>query len=200
MEGIQQDLLHLLNESTPQHLQIYFLKDRETLTSYTGFPANGYTDTEKGIIYFVDKAPFHLALRHEMMHALSWRLWAPPKGYWLSEGIAVFASGTCGGYPLHALAQTIQEEGKLTSFQNLTDTFDFKAVEPSLQTASMVKYIYDKYGVAKLKRFWQTGWQNARQIIGISPDELQKRWIDYIKQPEYHITVNWDSIHTSGCE
>lgn len=200
LEHAQSELLHLLNESAPQRLAVYFLKDRETLTAYTGFPANGYTDTERGIIYFVDKAPFHLAFRHEIMHALSWRLWGPAQAYWLSEGIAVFASGNCGGYPFHALAQAIQQEGKLASFQYLSDTFDFKAVEPSLQSASMVQYIFDNYGVAGVKELWKTGWQNAQQTIGISPDELQKRWLNAIGQPTNHVSIDWSNIHTSGCE
>lgn len=200
LEQIQSELLRLLNEGTPRRLQVYFLKDRETLTSYTGFPANGYTDTEKGVLYFVDKAPFHLAFRHEMMHALSWRLWGRPQGYWLSEGIAVFAAGNCGGYSLHALAGAIQQKGKLVPFENLTDTFDFKAIEPSLQGASMVKYLYDRYGVAALKSIWKTGWQGVKPVTGVSPAELQRRWLAFIGQPEYRTSVNWNNIAASGCE
>lgn len=200
LEQTQGELLHLLHEDSPQHLQLFFLKDRETLTAYTAFPANGYTDTDKGIIYFVDKEPFHLAFRHEMMHALSWRLWGPPHGYWLSEGIAVFASGGCGGYPLHTLAREIQREGKLVPFENLTDTFDFKAIEPSVQGASMVQYIYDTYGVAALKRIWKEGWQSTQRATGISPDELQRGWLSCISQPQYRRAVDWSVIHASGCE
>lgn len=200
LEQTQDELLRLLHESARQRLQLYFLKDRETLTAYTGFPANGYTDTEKGIVYFVDKAPFHLAFRHELMHALSWRLWGPPKGYWLSEGLAVFASGTCGGYSLHSLARAIREAGKFTAFQNLTDTFDFKAVEPSLQGASMVKYIYDTYGVNTLKNIWQNGLPNERKFTGISLDELQRGWLAHINRPGYRTAIDWNNIHASGCE
>ncbi len=200
LENTQKELLRLLNETTPQRLQVYFLKDRETLTSYTGFPANGYTNTEKGVIYFVDKAPFHLAFRHEMMHALSWRLWGPPKGYWLSEGIAVFASGSCAGYPLHALAGTVQRGGKFLPFENMVDSFDFKSLEPSLQSASMVQYIYDKYGIAALKGFWTHGWQNAQQVIAVAPQELQRKWLNTIQQPAFYIPVEWDKILASGCE
>ena len=98
MENIQQQLLELLNEKEVQKLELYFLKDRETLKSYTGYAAKGYTDTQKGILYFLDRAPYHLPLKHETMHELSWRLWGMPKEYWISEGLAVFANGNCSGW------------------------------------------------------------------------------------------------------
>lgn len=200
LEQTQSELLHLLKEDSPQRLQLYFLKDRKTLTSYTGFPANGYTDTENGIIYFVDKAPFHLAFRHEMMHALSWRLWGPPHGYWLSEGLAVFASKGCGGYPLHTLARAIQQEGKLTPFENMKDTFDFRAIEPSLQSASMVQYLYETYGLAALKSVWKAGWKKAEQAIGVPAGKLERGWLACIRQPKYSAVVRWSDLRTSGCE
>jgi len=200
LEIIQHELLSILKESELQYLEVYFLKDRETLTSYTGFPANGYTNTEKGIIYFVDKELFHLALRHESMHALSWRLWGIPKGLWLSEGIAVFASRNCAGYDLHSLAHAIRKQNKIVSFKSLTDTFDFRSLEPSLQSASFVLFIYDTYGVAALKKFWQNGLQDANNIISISATELEKKWREYIDQEKYEADINWDKIKRSGCE
>jgi hypothetical protein len=200
LEQIQKELLITLKETKWLKLKVYFLKDRETLTSYTNFPANGYTDTEKGIIYFVDKAPFHLALRHEMMHALSWRLWGVPKGHWLSEGIAVFASGHCGGYSLHTLASAINGQNRLVSFKTLEDDFDFRSPEPSLQSASLVKYIYDNYGVAALKSLWQKGWQDAINSTGMPASVLEEKWKDHISQKKYKAVVDWNKIKESGCE
>ena len=200
IEIIQQELLSILKESEPQYLEVYFLKDRETLTSYTGFPAKGYTDTEKGIIYFVDKEPFHLAFRHELMHALSWRLWGNPKGFWLSEGIAVFASRNCAGYDLHALAHAVSKQNKIVSFKSLTETFDFRSLEPSLQSASFVQYIYDNYGITALKKFWQSGLKNSNNIIDVSAIELEKRWRKYIDQEKFETDIDWDKIKQSGCE
>ena len=200
MEGIQQELLTKLNETERQTLVVYFLKDRETLTSYTGFPANGYTDTNKGIIYFVDKDPFHLPLRHETMHALSWRLWGTPNSYWLSEGLAVYASGGCGTYNLHALAQAIKKQGKLISFKSLGENFDFSALEPSLQAASMVKFIYENYGVVALKHIWKNGVRNTAPGLNISAEELERRWRAHIEQAQFDIDVSLKNIKAYGCE
>ncbi|HEX2607491.1 MAG TPA: hypothetical protein VHK91_08930 [Flavisolibacter sp.] len=200
LEVILKEELAFLKEDQAPFLQVYFLKDRETLTSYTGFPANGYTDTEKGILYFVDKEPFHLALRHELMHALSWRFWGPPKGYWLSEGIAVTASRTCGGYSVHELSHAIQQQGKIVPFQTLADTFDFRALEPSLQSASLVTYIHERFGIAALKGFWQQGLGASEKITGISSQDLERQWLDYIRQDRFQKKVNWKGIRESGCE
>jgi hypothetical protein len=200
IETIQHELLALLQEQEAQNLEVYFLKDRETLTSYTGFPAKGYTNTNKGIIYFVDKDPFHLAFRHELMHALTWRLWGPPKGYWLSEGIAVFASRKCAGYGLHTLANAISRQNKVVAFQNLTDAFDFQSPEPSFQSASLVQYIYDNYGITALKAFWQNGLKNAATIIGLSPSKLEKRWKEFVDQEKFKADINWGVIKANGCE
>ena len=199
MEHIQKEILALLQESSPQKLQLYFLKDRQTLTSYTGYSANGYTDTEKGILYFVDKDPFHLPLKHETTHALSWRLWGTPKEYWISEGLAVFAGNHCGNYPLHALAYALHREGKLVPFQNLVDSFDFRALEPSLQAASVVQYIYETYGVVALKAFWQKGWQASDAIVGLPATTLEQQWKAWIVQQKFNAAVNWQKIKTHGC-
>ncbi len=200
MEVIQQELLAMLNETERQRLLVYFLKDRETLASYTGFPAKGYTDTKNGIIYFVDRDPFHVALRHETMHALSWRLWGPPNSYWLSEGLAVYASGTCGNYHLHALAHALNKQGKIISFKNLTENFDFRALEPSLQAASMVKFIYENYGVSALKHFWQSKGGNSVPGMGVSAGELERKWKRHIEQAQFNSEVDFNRIKENGCE
>lgn len=200
MDAIQQELLTLLNETEKQRLVIFLLKDKQTLTSYTGFPANGYTDTQKGIIYFVDKEPFHLALRHETMHALSWRLWGVPNTYWLSEGLAVYASGNCGNYHLHSLAHALNKQGKITDIKSLTQNFDFRALEPSLQAASMVKFIYEEYGVSTLKYYWKNGFSDTSDGIKLSIQELKKNWKNHIAQEKFNTRVELDSIKESGCE
>lgn len=194
MEAIQTELLQIL-QGRAMNLRVFFLKDRETLTSYTGFPANGYTDTEKGIIYFVDKDPFHLALRHELMHALSWKLWGPAKTYWISEGLAVFASRTCGGYSLHALAHDISRRKNIVSFDSLENNFDFKSLEPSLQSASFVKFVYEQYGLTALKNIWQ---QDRNKHIDMR--RLEAEWKLYIDRNEFETTIDWSGIHRSGCE
>lgn len=200
MEAIQQELLIMLNETERQKLIIYFLKDRQTLSAYTGFPANGYTNTGQGIIYFVDKDPFHLALRHETMHALSWRLWGPPSSYWLSEGLAVYASGKCGNYPLHTLSHNISEQGKLAAFKSLTENFDFRALESSLQAASMVKFIYDEYGVTALKHFWKNGFKNTADGTGFSVEALEEKWKKHIALEKFDTDIDWERIKKNGCE
>lgn len=200
VEKIQDELLNLLQENQAQKLEMYFLKDRETLTSYTGFPANAYTDTKKGILYFVDKSPFQLAYRHEIMHALSWRLWGAPKGYWLSEGLAVFASRNCAGYDLHSLAHAISKQGKLVSFNSLIDNFDFRSLEPSLQAASFVLFIYDTYGINTLKGYWQNGLQHSTKLTSISASELERRWKEHIDQNKFNVNIDWIRVRQKGCE
>lgn len=199
MEVLQEQLLATLHEKDPLRLEVYFLKDREALASYTGYPANGYTDTQKGIIYLVDKGGSRLPLRHELMHALSWRLWGTPSSYWLSEGIAVFAAGQCRGYSLHALAHGISRQGKIVPFSTLTDTFDFRALEPSLQAASMVQYIYDTYGWATLKNIWQQGFEEGALRTGTTAAEMEKQWKSFIDHKEFDAPIEWEMIQQKGC-
>jgi hypothetical protein len=200
LEKAQDHLLELLGApSSQQRLRVYFLRDRETLAEYTGYPANGFTDTQKGIIYLVDKDPFHLPLKHELMHALSWRLWGAPREYWISEGLAVFAGGSCGTYPLPALAKGLDEQKKLLPFSALADTFDFRAIEPSLQGASMVQYIYNTYGLATLKAFWKGGCAGAAPATGQSPDALEARWLQSIRQTSA-VPIDWVRLGKYGCE
>lgn len=199
MEDLQVQLLATLHEKEALRLQVYFLKDRETLATYTGYPANGYTDTHKGIIYLVNKAGTPLPLRHELMHALSWRHWGVPSSYWLSEGIAVFAVAQCGGYNLHALAHGISRQGKIVPFSTLTDTFDFRALEPSLQAASLVQYIYETYGWAALKSIWRNGLEEGARSAGTTAAALEKQWKAFIDRKELETPIDWEAIRSRGC-
>lgn len=201
LEMVRNELLALLHEdSYSPRIDVYFLKDRETLTGFTGFPANGYTDTDKNKIYFVDKDPFHLAFRHELMHDLSWNLWGKPSGYWLSEGIAVFASGTCGSYDLYTLAHDISKRNQLVEFDTLIDDFDFKALEPSLQSASMVKYIYENYGISVLKAIWQNGWDVIPTVTTTTKQKLISQWKSFIEDKKFEAPIDYSIIRRQGCE
>lgn len=199
METLQEQLLATLHEKDPLRLEVYFLKDREALASYTGYLANGYTDTQKGIIYLVDKGGAQLPLRHELMHALSWRLWGRPSSYWLSEGLAVFAAGHCASYNLHSLAHGISKQGKIIPFSTLTDSFDFRALEHSLQAASMAQYIYDTYGWGTLKSIWQNGFEEGAHSAGTTAADMEKQWKSFIDCKEFDVPIDWGRIQQKGC-
>jgi hypothetical protein len=83
---------------------------------------------------------------------------------------------------LHALAYAINKQEKLVRVKSLTDSFDFRALEPSLQSASIVKFIHETYGITTLKNFWKNGLYNVHSILGISVDEFESRWMKHIEQ------------------
>ncbi len=193
------ELLNLLNEASyPDKLNLHFVKDRKTLARLTNYEANGYTNVYTGDIYFVYKPPRAIPMRHEVMHALSWRLWGDAKEFWLSEGICIWAS-RCR-YNLHSIANNLLAGRGLQAFDTLVKNFDFRKLEPQLQSASMVQYIADKYDLNVLKRFWKEGLSASNRIIGISPKELEQQWTAFIAQPKFNTAVDLVEIKQKGCE
>lgn len=199
MEELQKDLLAQLGETRAQSLSLYFLKDRATLASFTNFPANGYTDVQKGRIYFVDAEPYVLPLRHELMHALSWRLWGTPRDYWVSEGLAVAAASACHGYPLHQLAHALAQERKIVPFSQLEKDFDFGSLAASLQAASLVQYVRERFGREGLLVLWRQGLHEKVFLHGLTSSALQAQWLAYIEQESFKGLINWSQIKQEGC-
>ena len=198
-QDVKKELLNILNESSyPDKLNLHFVKDRKTLAQLTNYEANGYTNVYTGDIYFVYKPPRAIPVRHELMHALSWRLWGDAKEFWLSEGICIWAS-RCR-YNLHSIANRLNTKNALQPFDTLVKNFDFRKLEPQLQSASMVQYIADKYGLNILKRFWKEGLAASNSIIGISLKELEQQWTAFIAQPKFTAVVDLEEIKQKGCE
>ncbi|MGH7712675.1 MAG: hypothetical protein ACREOG_15395, partial [Gemmatimonadaceae bacterium] len=97
----------------PAHLRVFVLGSREEVESVTGIGSNGWADALGNNVAVVARAECRPVFRHEIMHAVSLRLWGHPlgpeadpkdltdriafeRGGWLREGLAAAAEDVYG--------------------------------------------------------------------------------------------------------
>lgn len=181
--------------------RLLFLEHRETMQRFTGIAAGGRAVVEENGVFYVMNPERNPPLRHELGHLYSWRSWGAPAGYWLSEGVAVYAAGDCAGRELHAWAAKLALENKLTDFADLEQRFDFSKAAPHLQSGSFVKYVMEKYGVRSFRMLWENGLSASSEATGLEMDALLENWTSHIMQNEFTAAAQFLDLDTKiSCE
>jgi hypothetical protein len=170
-------------------LRLFFVGSREQMR-----PLTGANDSVRP------------ALRHELMHLLSWRLWGTPGGVWLSEGVASVAAGSCRGWSFDDVAAALDRAGRLVAFDELRQRFIFAGEAGAaryLQSASVVAYIERVHGRRRLRAFWSTGgFGGSEHSLGVGAAVLEARWRADVarRRTPASWAAMWRVIHAHGCE
>lgn len=163
---------------------LFYLETRDQMKQLVGQPAGGWTETRQNTIFVVQNDEVPAPLRHEFGHLYSWRTWGKPAGYWLSEGLAVYASGECEGINLHTWAAAMHLKQELKPLKELQENWDFSKAAPHLEAGSFVKYIIENYGIKAFIKIWKKGMGVSLEVTGKTADALEKEWIKFLNDPE----------------
>lgn len=179
---------------------------KAALTPLTGTTYGGIPFIGEGTVFFAADDSLPPALRHEMMHLISWRAWGPPSTEWLSEGVATLLAGGCGGYSIDEIVATLYRENRLVPLETLWHHFDVHGetgVIYYMQAASLFDFVDRTFGRAKLRAFWPIGaYANIRQRLGIDLPTLEKRWLADVarRKPSDSWAEIWSATKSRGCE
>jgi hypothetical protein len=204
--AIDADLAFLGASFSGAKLQILIVGTDTEMTPLIGGSAFGNAEPTEGSAYLVGNDSMPPALRHEVMHLLSWRLWGKPATPWLGEGLAMVAAGGCGGYTPSAIAAELGREGKLVPLETLWHKFNYAWESGALyysEAASLVDYIDRTYGRTRLRAFWPTGAYDAiKQRLGVDLSTLERDWrADLARQTP---SAPWSTVFkraaSRGCE
>jgi hypothetical protein len=181
------DFLHCLKvmgeKEYNKKLHYFVVKDSRRMKLFSGIKPNALSYTNSNIICSNDSARAFGC--HEMTHILTYNLWGSPDDRWLSEGFAVLADNNWGGYNLHAITKYIYQKGKWIPLKELTSRFNsYSGMINYPEAGSLVKYIYEKYGPEKAKKFWEDGISETERILGISIETLEKEWMTEIQKSD----------------
>jgi hypothetical protein len=176
----------------PARLRIFIIDSREQMAAVTGQSHNGTTDPEAHTVLVVandDWSPFD---RHELMHAASLNLWGEPgsarrgtaewrRGGWLREGLAAVAEDRCGRYTNRAVAAAMHEQGERLTLPQLFESFyEQDDLAAYMQAGSLVEYLLDTGGRARLRALWLGGSDGLERVYGITIAELEKGWLRWL--------------------
>ncbi len=92
---------------------------------------------------------------------------------------------------------------KTFPLKSLIEEFDKKAGESDviayLQSAAIFKYLYEKHGIEKMKLLWASGFENFKSIYGLSIEDFEKEWLDYINTIPAPKDMDEKKLLTQGC-
>lgn len=185
--------------------RIQFIDSEDEMEKYTGGRTyGGYADHPNHIVYISFKKEEIGPIKHELMHMISMSTWGfPPKSTtWMNEGLSTYAANYCSGYTVEELYAYYLSNNMLISIDSLVDNFyKNKHVICYHQSAFIVQFLLEKYGIEKFKRLWQSGFQDFEKVYGFSFKKLESDIKIFLnnKYPTAPI-IDWETLGKNGCE
>jgi hypothetical protein len=167
---------------------IYLLAvdSKEEMQKVMGYKIKGGAAQGHDLVFFVYNDAIRPQFKHEVFHLISYETWGPTKSRLLDEGGATYTDNYCHyDNPMYSINAYYQREKKLFSLDNLINDFDNQAKKSDviayIQSAGVFKYLYEKYGVEKMKLLWSGGFEKFQSIYGFPVEQLEKDWLNFIK-------------------
>lgn len=168
-------------------ITLIFFNSVAEMKAVTGVRAMGgiaYAEFDAGL--FPITATRRPQFKHEIFHIISLNTWGPSTSRLLIEGSAVYADNECHfENPILTVNAHYLQSNQLVPLNDLIHHFDEIAFKNDvlayLQSAGIFKYLYEQYGVEKIKKLWVNGFENFQTIYGFSVQQLETDWLNFIK-------------------
>lgn len=204
--AIEANLQWLGERGSNGRLNLFFVGSRDEMRPFTGTRSGGWSVVAEGTAFLVASDSVNPALRHEIMHLLSWRLWGIPGGVWMSEGIATAAVGGCRDWTLNEIAAALYRDRQLATIPEMRRRFRNGGTQGAihyLSAGSLIEFIASMWGRDRLRELWRSGGMaGAERVLGITPLALEQRWRAHVAR--LTSGVRWRTIQREvaalGCE
>ncbi len=186
-------------------INMVLVDSRDELRDVTGIRAlGGLALVGDNTVFLVFNGKRRLQAKHELYHLVSNDMWGNTYSRLLDEGGAVFADNECYGKdPLYGISAWFKANRKLLPFTALINDFDREAgrsdVIAYLESAAIFKYLYEKYGIPKLKQLRTEGFEKFESIYGFPLARLEKEWNEMISGVKIPTDVDWNKLLEEGC-
>lgn len=186
-------------------INIVLVDSRDELKKITGIAAyGGFALVTKSTVFLVFNDKRKIQAKHELFHLISHDVWGLSLVRVLDEGGGVFADNECFCVdPIYGIDSYLLKKRLLLPFKVVIYDFDKAAFQNDriayLQGAGIFKYLYEKYGIEKLKLLRLSGFDQFESIYGFSINEFEKDWLDYISTIPVPDTIDYDRFLKEGC-
>ncbi len=171
--------LELLKTSTsPFQIDIFVLASRERMKQLIGSETNGIAFPLTRLVCFVFNESINASGAHELMHVMAANAWNGKPKTWLNEGLATYSDDVWYRYQLHDLNKYLLERKALIPLEKLIKNFTaYSDMVTYPQAGSFVKYLYEQYGVEKIRDLWKSGTEkDFMRALGKDLATLEKEW------------------------
>ena len=141
-------------------------------------------------------------IKHELMHMIVLELWGRyENSSWLNEGLATYANNNCNGYSVAEIYKYLFTQEMLIPIDSLVN--DFYANDEMIgyhQSAYIVQYLFEHYGIEKFSRLWKEGFTSFEEIYKISFSEMELNINTELQEKIPNtIEIDWESFK-KGCK
>ena len=195
------DNLSLINEKVfNDTITIEFLDNKQQIFKYSGLFGSGVACADRKIMFALTNTP---PLKHELMHMISGMKWGNPAKttWWMTEGLATFASGTCSGFTVEQIYTYLLVNNMLIPIDKLSENF-YKNSEMIAyhQCGYLVEYLLKNYGLDKFQELWKKGMDSFENIYSFSFADLTQKIESDIKLNNKIVPeINWKEFD-KGCK
>jgi len=171
--------LKLLGASQyPYGTDAFIVSSRERMKELIGRETNGIAFPDKKIVCFIFNEKQNAGGAHELMHVMARNLWTGNPKTWINEGLAVYADDQWWGHKLHDLNKYLLQGGKLIPLEKLIEHLtDYSDMIVYPEAGSFLKYLYEQYGIVKVRQLWAHGdTQDFQRVFGEDLATLEREW------------------------
>lgn len=182
------DNLKLINETSyDDSLYVVIARDRDEMKKYFGRRYAGVTIMKNSsvpvnVIYSI-YGKGDSPLKHELMHLVSLSKWGETidniRLSWLTEGLAILADpdlDNCEARTFEEKYVCFSQTDRLLGAKELCyppSEYEMPKIKIAYaQSAYIVEYLIQNYGLDKIKQQWQSKMESFEEIFGLSFDEL----------------------------
>lgn len=185
-------------------LNLLAVDSEDQMKEITGLHVKGMAIIGHDMVVFVYNDKIRPQFKHEIGHYITHDEWGEPAYRLLDEGFATFTDNQCFyDNPIYSINAYMLKNNKLLAFDALVNNFDAETAKSDvvtyLQSAGIVKYLYEKYGIAKFKQLWTEGFTKFETIYGFSTKQLEKDWLAYVGGITIPQGFDWEKLMKEGC-
>lgn len=185
---------------------IYLLAvdSEDDMQKTVGMHIKGAAYQGQDFVVFVYNDKIRPQFKHEIFHLISYEEWGLSTSRLLNEGAATYCDNECFyDNPIYTINAYLLKKKMLYTLNDLVYNFDTvnakNDVIAYLQSAGIVKYLYEGYGIDKLKTLWLQGFGKFESIYGFSLIQLEKDWKTKVSQTPIPKDFDWNKLNTHGC-
>lgn len=167
---------------------IYLLAvdSKEEMQKVMGYKIKGGAAQGHDLVFFVYNQHIRPQFKHEIFHLISFEKWGKTNSRLLDEGGATYTDNYCFyDNPMYSINAYFLQQKVLFPLASLVNNFDNESkkndVIAYIQSAGIFKYLYEKYGVEKIKCLWKDGFEHFTSIYGFTLEQLESDWFKCIE-------------------
>lgn len=176
VEADRSNVLGLIGETAYEPtISAFFLESGAQMKRLVGVEVDGRSRPGQHAVFSV-LTPDRLHLTHEICHEIASNLWGAAEP-WIEEGLATYADEESN---IYFDSWRLLDSGRLLPLDKLVDpAWKSSMYSPDItytELGGFLKFLRDRYGVAKVKQVWQGGSEAVPRVFGKRLSELEQDW------------------------